>query len=66
MLEGIKGLGSKGLAIYPLPYHISNVHSLAKNHFVLADKKKTLPVVGDGGDEDTPRTSRRGKGPANS
>lgn len=66
VLEGIKGLGSKGLAIYPLPYHISNVHSLAKNHFVLADKKKTLPVVGDGGDEDTPRTSRRGKGPANS
>ena len=39
VLEGIKGLSNGGLASHPLPYHISNVHSLAKNHFVLADKK---------------------------
>ncbi|XP_072013905.1 centromere protein N-like [Amphiura filiformis] len=43
VLEGIKGLCNKGLASYPLPYHISNTHSLGKNHFVLADKKKPLP-----------------------
>ena len=40
VLEGIKELGKAGLTSLPLPHHLGNVHSLAKNHFVLADKKR--------------------------
>ncbi|XP_038069493.1 centromere protein N-A-like [Patiria miniata] len=43
VLEGIKELGRAGLTALPLPHHLANVHSLAKNHFVLADKKRTRP-----------------------
>ncbi|XP_033105120.1 centromere protein N-A-like [Anneissia japonica] len=39
VLEGIKQLGPAGLASLPLPHHLGGVHSLAKNHFVLAEKK---------------------------
>ena len=40
VLEGIKALTKAGLTALPLPHHLANVHSLAKNHFVLADKKR--------------------------
>ncbi|XP_022107534.1 centromere protein N-like [Acanthaster planci] len=43
VLEGIKELGKVGLTSLPLPHHLGNVHSLAKNHFVLADKKRVRP-----------------------
>ncbi|XP_077983098.1 centromere protein N-A-like [Glandiceps talaboti] len=40
VLEGIKQLGTCGLATLPLPSHLANVHSLAKNTIVLAEKNK--------------------------
>ncbi|XP_071785066.1 centromere protein N-A-like isoform X1 [Asterias amurensis] len=43
VLEGIRQLAKTGLVSLPLPHHLGNVHSLAKNHFVLADKKRTRP-----------------------
>ncbi|KAK3086368.1 hypothetical protein FSP39_017465 [Pinctada imbricata] len=37
VLEGIRNLAECGLADLPLPNHLSSMHSLAKNHFVLKD-----------------------------
>ena len=39
VLEGIKNLPQHGLASQPLPAHLTNIHSLAKNHFILTDKQ---------------------------
>ncbi|XP_071958699.1 centromere protein N-like [Antedon mediterranea] len=44
VLEGIKQLGPAGLAILPLPHHIGRVHSLAKNHLLVSDKKTNHTV----------------------
>ncbi|XP_033753905.1 centromere protein N-like isoform X2 [Pecten maximus] len=41
VLEGIRNLGATGLASVPLPGHLANVHSLAKNHFVIQDQETT-------------------------
>ncbi|KAL3859035.1 hypothetical protein ACJMK2_009273 [Sinanodonta woodiana] len=38
VIEGICNLGRCGMAKLPLPPHLTRITSLAKNHFVLADK----------------------------
>ncbi|KAK7115152.1 centromere protein N-like isoform X1 [Littorina saxatilis] len=37
VLEGTKNLGRTGFASLPLPRHLAKVHSLAKNHFTVAE-----------------------------
>ncbi|KAK7504582.1 hypothetical protein BaRGS_00004068 [Batillaria attramentaria] len=37
VLEGTKNLGKTGLATLPMPRHLARVHSLAKNHFTIAE-----------------------------
>ncbi|KAJ8041189.1 Centromere protein N [Holothuria leucospilota] len=41
VIEGIKKLSQTGLASLPLPGHLANVHSMAKNRFLLTDKKES-------------------------
>ncbi|XP_070576025.1 centromere protein N-A-like isoform X1 [Ptychodera flava] len=40
VLEGIKQLGPSGLANLPLPSHLANAHSFARNSIVLAEKSQ--------------------------
>jgi hypothetical protein len=38
VIEGIKELVPLGVAVVPLPPHLANLHSSAKNHFLLRDR----------------------------
>lgn len=51
VIEGIKNLGTAGIADLPLPHYLANIQSSSRNHFTLVNRKRQIDSVSHEGKE---------------